>query len=87
MSHSPHRAAANVEPTARRFQNTIEDIYNLMSLTNVDTWRDFIYQTEIGGLARSQSDNWLDGYFDGSFDDAGVGSHFGVYDHRECDKG
>jgi len=41
---------ADVDPVARHFQNTIEDIYNLMSLKNVNTWRDLIYQTTIGQM-------------------------------------
>ena len=77
--------AANTEFTARPFQNTIEDIYNLMSLKNVNTWKDLIYQTQIGQTGRAHLNTW-DLYFGGSFDDAGVGSHFGVYDRRESNK-
>ena len=86
VSHSPHRAAANIEFAARRFQNTIEDIYNLMSLTNVDTWKSLIYDTYIGKLAVTGQSDW-DIPFHGSFDDAGVGSHFYIHHRRECNKG
>ena len=73
VSRSPHRTAAvNAEFSARRFQNTIEDIYNLMSLKNVNTWKDLIYQTQVGQMGRSHLDLW-DLYFGGSYDDAGVG--------------
>ena len=54
---------------------------------NVDTWRDFIYRTEIGGLALSQSNNWLDPYFDGSYDDAGVGSRLALMIFENVTKG
>ncbi|KAF9642923.1 Six-hairpin glycosidase [Thelephora ganbajun] len=50
--------------------NTIEDIYNLMHLSNVSTWRDLIYQTQIGQLGLAHLDLW-DFFFNGSFDDAG----------------
>ena len=86
MSRSPHRAVANIEFPARHFQNTIEDIYNLMSLTNVDTWKSLIYDTKIGKLGVTQQSDW-DIPFDGSFDDAGVRSCLNVYHRRECNKG
>jgi len=78
VSHSPHHAPANIEFAARLFQNTIEDIYNLMSLTNVDTWKSLIYNTKIGKLAVTGQSNW-DTPFDGSFDDAGVSFHCDIF--------
>jgi len=86
VSRSPHRAAANIEFAARCFQNTIEDIYNLMSLTNVDTWKSLIYDTKIGKLGVAQQSGW-DIPFGGSFGDAGVRSYLNVYHPRECNKG
>jgi len=85
VSRSPHHAAANIEFDARHFQNTIEDIYNLMSLTSVDTWKPLIYDTKIGKLGITPQSDW-DIPFGGSFDDAGVGSYFDVYHRRECNK-
>lgn len=78
VSDSPHRATANVEFFTRRFKNTVEDIYNLMSLKNVDTWKGLIYQTQVGQMGRSHLDLW-DLYFGGSYDDAGVSSFFDVF--------
>ena len=86
VSHSPLRSTANVEHAGHRFQNTIEDIYNLMSLKNVNTWKGLIYQTRIGQMGRSHLNLW-DLYFGGSYDDAGVGSFFNVRGHRECNEG
>jgi len=67
VSFSLHCTTTDVDSVVPHFQNTIEDIYNLMSLRNVNTWRDLIYQTPIGHM------NLWDFYFNGSFDDAGVG--------------
>ena len=86
VSHSSRHAALNTQFAARHFQNTIEDIYNLMSLKNVDTWKSLIYDTKIGNLGVTQQSDW-DIPFDGSFDDAGVGSSFDVHHRRECNKG
>ena len=82
VSRSPLRPATNIEYAARRFQNTIEDLYNLMSLKNVNTWKDLIYQTQVGQMGRSHLNLW-DLYFGGSYDDAGVGSFFDVHGRRE----
>ena len=53
-------------------QNTIEDIYNLMYYTNVSTWKDLIYQTQQGQLGVAHTNLW-DLFYQGSYDDAGVG--------------
>ncbi|KAF9790435.1 Six-hairpin glycosidase [Thelephora terrestris] len=50
--------------------NTVEDIYNLMSYTNVSTWRNLVYQTQLGQLGVTHLDLW-DIFFGGSYDDAG----------------
>ena len=86
VSHPPRHRVANIEFAVRRFQNTIEDIYNLMSLMNDNTWRDLIYQTQVGQLGVAHQNAW-DSYFGGSFDDAGVGSYFDVYGRREFGEG
>ena len=88
MSDSPRLqvATADIEFAVRRFQNTIEDIYNLMSLMNFDTWKGFIYETGIGKYAQEQSGSWIDRLFNGSFDDAGVGPYSNACDRRECNR-
>ena len=58
-----------------------------MSLMNFDTWKGFVYETVIGKYAQEQTGSWIEGLFDGSFDDAGVGSYVDVYDRRERNKG
>lgn len=70
-----------------------------MSLANVDTWRDLIYQSEIGTKGKTANSDWIDPYFVGSYDDAGwvvllfirirdyLGSgdaNFANFDVRQC---
>lgn len=43
-----------------------------MSAANVNTWTDLIYQSEIGTLGNNADNNVWAGYFNGSYDDAGV---------------
>jgi len=74
-------ATVCVEFNVAHFQNTIEDIYNLMSLKNFTTWRDLIYQTQIGQMGLAHLNLW-DFFFNGSFDDAGVGRHLNANDRR-----
>lgn len=66
--------ASNCQETHRalQHQNTVEDIYNLMTFTNVTTWKGLIYQTRFGQLGVAHTDLW-DLFFQGSYDDAGVG--------------
>lgn len=52
--------------------NSIEDIYNLMSLANVDTWSNLIYESQVGIAGNAHVDSAWDLYFGGSYDDAGV---------------
>ena len=59
-------------PRALHLQNTIEDIYNLMAFSNTNTWKNLIYQTQLGLLGVTHLDLWAI-YFGGSYDDAGVG--------------
>jgi len=50
-----------------------------MTLKNVNTWKDLIYKTRTGQAGVVHLGLW-NLYFGGSFDDAGVGSRFDVYD-------
>jgi len=69
-----------------RFQNTVEDIYNLMSLKKGTTWKDLIYQTRIGQMGLTHLGLW-DFFFNGSFDDAGVSCYLNVNDLRRPNEG
>ena len=75
-----------IEFNVTRFQNTVEDIYNLMSLKDVTTWKDLIYQTRIGQMGLTHLGLW-DFFFNGSFDDAGVSCYLNVNDLRRPNEG
>ena len=64
-----------------RFQNTVEDIYNLMSLKRITTWKDLIYQTQVGRMGLTHLNLW-EFFFNGSFDDAGVRCYLNVNDRH-----
>ena len=57
-----------------------------MYLKNIATWKDLIYQSNIGQMGLAHLDLW-DFYFDGSYDDAGVGCHLDGHDYRGSEQG